>query len=136
MGGYVLKACWLAKLARSVLTGLRERRSQLVHAGGERLRLLDDGSVLQQGLELDQHAGQTAAEARRSKSAGVVWRRVGCARLHGVVEVVDLARRLPRRGMAQTRVFHVADHPLEPGQHSGRRHGLVRVVTCGGTKTR
>lgn len=65
-----------------------------------------------------------------------VWRREGGAPVHGVVEVVDLARRLARRGMVQTGVVHVADHTLEPGQHASGRHGLVGIVTCGRVRRR
>lgn len=50
-------------------------------------------------------------------------------RLHGVVEVVDLARRLPRCRIAQTRIVKVADQSLEPGQRASRWHGFVWIVT-------
>lgn len=65
----------------------------------------------------------------------VQWREDG-EPVHGVVEVVDLARRLARRGMVQTGVVHVADHTLEPGQHASGRHGLVWIVTCESVRIR
>lgn len=65
----------------------------------------------------------------------VQWREDG-APVHGAVEVVDLARRLARRGMVQTGVVHVADHTLEPGQHASGRHGLVWIVTCESVRIR
>lgn len=48
--------------------------------------------------------------------------------LHGVVEVVDLAWRLPGRRIIQTGIVHVTNHTLKPGQHAGRWHGFVWVV--------
>lgn len=38
--------------------------------------------------------------------------------IHGVVEVVDLAWRLPGRRILQTGVVDVADHTLKPWQHA------------------
>ena len=40
-----------------------------------------------------------------------------------------MARGLSRGGVAETRVIQVADDALKPGQHPGRGHGLVGVVT-------
>lgn len=48
---------------------------------------------------------------------------------HRVVEVIHLARRLPRCWIAQTGIVDVTHHALKPGKHASGWHGFIWVVT-------
>jgi hypothetical protein len=52
----------------------------------------------------------------------------GAQHLHGVVIVRHNSRRFSRGGALKTRIVHVAENPLEPGQQSRRGHRLVRKM--------
>lgn len=62
--------------------------------------------------------------------SSVSWRFINKSRYsHRFIKISNNAWWLSRCGVAETGVVGIADNPLDPGQCSSRRHGLVWKVT-------